>query len=271
MQPWRMEDRSGVRVLTWPALAEAGVDAVVTTRDGGVSTGPYASLNLGLHVGDDPAAVVENRRRAAAAMGLELGDLVFCTQIHGRRVVTVTAADRGRGATSESDVVAAADALVTRDAGVGLVAMVADCVPLVLADPVTRTLAVVHAGWRGTVAGVTTATVEALSAAGARPGDIVAAIGPAIAPATYEVGDDVAQAAQDAFGAATAEVLDRRDDGSHRFDLWAANRRQLLDAGVAADRIALADLPTGAGGPFFSDRAERPCGRFAVLARLRPA
>ena len=133
-------------MLAWPAFDGHPVDALVTSRQGGVSAGPYASLNLGLHVGDSTAAVLENRRRTAAALGADLGDLVFCHQSHGRNVQVVTAADRGRGTLSQDDAIAATDALVTAEPGVVLVVMVADCVPIVLYDPVARVLSCVHAG-----------------------------------------------------------------------------------------------------------------------------
>ena len=250
-------------MLTWPTFEGHGVAAVVTTRAGGVSEGPYATLNLGLHVGDDPQRVVENRRRAAAAIGLGLDDLVFCRQAHGRDVAVVGAGERGRGTRSDADAIAGVDALITRDPGVGLVVMVADCVPLVLFDPVTRTLATVHAGWRGTVARVVTAALEAM---GGDPADVLAALGPAVPPERYQVGADVAEAARACFGDRTDAVLAPDATGAWRFDLWTANRLLLEDSGVR--QIAEDRSPTGPGTPYFSDRAERPCGRFAVLARL---
>jgi hypothetical protein len=255
--------RAGLPLLTWPGLAGPGVDAGVTTRHGGVSTGPYASLNLGLHVGDRPEAVLANRSRVAAAFGAGPQDLVFCAQPHGRTVAVVGDADRGRGSRDEDSAIPAADALVTATPGPVLVVLVADCVPLVLLDPVARVLAVVHAGWRGTVAGVTTAAVEAMTTLGARPADVVAGIGPAVAPDRYQVGPEVADAAR-------AAGLDDavRADGTGRFlfDLVGANARVLREAGVAA--VATAGVPTG--GDFFSHRAGAPTGRFAAVARLVP-
>lgn len=307
-------ERDGLEVLDWTLFAGHPVDAVVTTRHGGVSDGPYATLNLGLHVGDDRAAVVENRRRAAGAVGLSLGDLVFCNQRHGRTVALVDQAHRGRGATSADDAVDTAptvdlaggttgalgvagapgatgaagvpgvpgvdgvgspdgsegvDALVTRTPGVGLVVMVADCVPIVLYDPVAHVLACVHAGWRGTVARVVEVAVGAMASLGSRPGDVLAALGPAIEVDRYQVGDEVAEAAREAFGPAVDLVV--RPDGTGRwlFDLWAANRHVLLEAGLAPEHVAVAPAGTS-DDRWFSDRAERPCGRFAALAVLGP-
>ena len=263
--------RGGLDVLTWPAFDALDVDVMVTTRHGGVSSGSYASLNLGLHVGDDEADVLENRRRAASALGADPGDFVFCVQAHGPNVQVVTAADRGRGTLTQQDAIPGTDALVTRDPGVALTVMVADCVPIVLYDPRAHVLACVHAGWRGTVARVSEAAVTAMQSLGSRPPDVVAGLGPAIAPERYQVGEDVYHAAGQGLGPSAAQVI--REDGTGRwlFDLWTANRIVLRDAGVREDHMHLAQVPTGSGpGLFFSDREVRPCGRFAAVARLRP-
>lgn len=277
-------------VVTWPVFADYPVDAVVTTRDGGVSTGRYASLNLCLGVGDEDALVLENRRRVAAAIGVDLDDFVFCEQTHGRTVMVAGAKQRGRGTRDRDSAIQSTDALVTTTPGVVLVMMVADCVPLVLFEPRARVLACVHAGWAGTVRGVTTEAIATMTELGADPARILAGIGPAISPESYQVGQEVAEAARAAFGGPgsgdsggdsggdssdSGGVIDGiiRPDGTGRwlFNLWAANQRQLRDAGVPEQNIDIADLPTGPGTPFFSHRAEQPCGRFAAVARLRDA
>ena len=261
--------RGDLDVLTWAAFEPFDVDVMVTTRHGGVSSGSYASLNLSLHVGDVPDDVLENRRRAAMALGAGPGDFVFCNQAHGRQVAVVTADDRGKGTRSLDDAIAQTDALVTRDAGVVLTVMVADCVPIVLYDPVAHVLGCVHAGWRGTVARVSEAAVEAMRSLGARPGSVIAGLGPAVAPERYQVGAEVAEAAERGLGDAASQVIRPDGTGKWLFDLWAANRLVLHDAGVADDHIAVAAMPTGSQeGLFFSDREARPCGRFAAIARL---
>jgi polyphenol oxidase len=266
---------SGLRLLTWPALDASGVDAAVTARAGGVSSGPYESLNLSLSVGDDPGRVLENRRRLAAAFGADPGDFVFARQVHGTRVRVVGPADRGSGAFSLDDAIDRADALVTSSPGVVLAILTADCVPVVLHDPQAGVLACVHAGWRGTAAGVTAAAVAAMTDLGARPGRIVAGIGPAVATDRYQVGPDVHHAVTQSFGSAAAAFI-RPDTARDRWllDLWAANRHVLREAGVPDAQIHTTDIPTGPASPaspghFFSDRAARPCGRLALVARLR--
>jgi polyphenol oxidase len=270
-----------LRLLTWPALAASGADAVVTARDGGVSSGPYATLNLGLSVGDDPARVLENRRRLAAALGARPGDFVFARQVHGAGVRVVGETDRGSGAFTLDDAIPDTDALVTASPGVVLAILTADCVPIVLHDPVAGVLACVHAGWRGTVARVPAAAVAAMTSLGSRPSDLIAGLGPAAAPARYQVGPDVRHAVTQAFGPASAAFIrpDPAMPGRWLLDLWTANRHGLREAGLPDPQIHVTDLPTGPADPsttgparhgyFFSDRAARPCGRLALAARLR--
>ncbi len=278
-------------LLTWPALDASDADAAVTARTGGVSSGPYASLNLSLSVGDDPARVLENRRRLAAAFGAGLGDFVFARQVHGAGVRVVGEADRGSGAYCLHDAIQNADALVTRSPGLVLAILTADCVPIVLHDPVAGVLGCAHAGWRGTAAGVTAAAVAAMVTLGARPPGIVAGLGPAVPADRYQVGPDVHQAITRTFGSCwlrggrpprsqqgpAAAAFIRPDPAAPDrwlLDLWAANRHALREAGVPDAQIHTADIPTGPihpadPGRFFSDRAARPCGRLALVARLR--
>ena len=281
-----LRQRAGLPVLTWPALDPLPVEAIVTTRHGGVSAGGYATLNLSFAVGDEAANVRENRRRAAAALGADPADFVFAAQVHGRRAEVVSAADRGRGTLAAGDAAGPADALVTATPGTVLAILVADCVPIVLYDPAAHVLACVHAGWRGTVARTAEAALAAMCSLGTRPRDVIAGIGPSVAAGSYRVGEEVAAAARDAFGEEAAGAA--QDDsgqqaqallcpaptggpGQWLFDLPAANRHILRAAGVPDGQIHVAATPTGPDpGLFFSHRAERPCGRFALAARLEP-
>jgi YfiH family protein len=262
-----MRSDGQLRLSTWPALDASGIDAAVTGRAGGVSAGPYESLNLSLTVGDDPANVLENRRRLAAGFGAGLGDFVFARQVHGAGVAVVGDADAGRGAVSQDDAIPDTDALVTTSSGVVLVILTADCVPIVLHDPVAGVLACVHAGWRGTVARIGAAAVTTMEKLGASPGDMLAGLGPAIDPARYQVGSDVHQAITVAFGAGEFIRPDPDAAGRWLLDLRAANRHVLREAGLRERNILVTGTPTGR--EFFSDRAERPCGRLALVARLR--
>jgi YfiH family protein len=264
----------GLRLLTWPALDACGVTAAVTARDGGASGGPYATLNLSLSVGDDPARVLENRRRLAAAFGAEPGDFIFARQVHGAGVRVVGEADAGSGASGLDDAIDAGpgtDALVTTSPAVVLAILTADCLPVVLHDPVAGLLACVHAGWRGTVAGVTAAALAAMQDLGSDPSDVIAGLGPSVAGDRYQVGPEVHQAVTQAFGSAAAAFI-RPDAVPDRWllDVSGANRHALVQAGVPSAQIHVTSHSTGpaGAGEFFSDRAARPCGRLALVARL---
>ena len=169
--------------LQSPTLARlAGVRHGFFTREGGVSGGIYTSLNCGPGSQDDPAAVAENRQIAMAALGLEGNALQTLYQVHGRAVVTITGA---AGAQRPR-----ADGMATRQRGIALGILTADCAPVLLADAGAQVIGACHAGWKGALAGITDATIEAMQALGARPAKIVAAIGPAIRQASYEVGPE---------------------------------------------------------------------------------
>jgi YfiH family protein len=200
----------------------AGVPHGFTTRVGGVSRGPFARLNLSSTVGDDEGAVRENWARLRAATGLAFARV---RQVHGCRVI-----EAGAG----TDPVEEADAVVTSSPGVAACVSVADCVPVLLVDPRSGAVAAVHAGWRGTIAGAAAAGVRALTDRhGARPRDLLAAIGPGIGPCCFEVSRDIAGRFRDEVGPATASA---RDHGA-RVDLFRANELLLRSAGVARRRI----------------------------------
>jgi hypothetical protein len=193
-------------------------------RQGGISTGGVASLNCGLGSADDPAAVAENRRRAAEAV-VPGAALVGAYQVHGRQVATVMQpwrdADRPR-----------ADALVTDRPGVLLGILTADCAPVLLADAEAGVVGAAHAGWKGALARVTDATLDAMEALGADRARIAAAIGPCIARASYEVDDAFAQRFE-AADPANERFFSAGRAGHHRFDLEGYVAHRLAAAGVA--------------------------------------
>jgi hypothetical protein len=228
-------------------------------------------LNLGLHVGDDPDCVQTNRTRAAAAFGVDLGSMVYARQVHGTAAVAVGPGDAGRGTRHEEDAIADADILVTRSPAVTLAILVADCVPIALVDPEVRVLAAVHAGWRGTARGAVSCALDAMATFGTRAEQVQAYLGPAVAPGHYQVTDEVRAALGRALGADDLDPEVARPDGPGHWlvDLVAANAQQLRRAGVPAGSISRAPVDTG-DPALFSDRATRPCGRFALFARLLP-
>jgi YfiH family protein len=244
---------SGFRTADW--TAPPGVHAIVTTRIGGVSTGAKASFNLAAHVGDDPAAVAENRRRLRAALDLPAEPL-WLRQVHGTAVVV-----HDGTAPREPE----ADAAVTFDPGRVLAVLTADCLPVVLASRDGRRLGVAHAGWRGLAGGVLEATVAALGVPG---DDLVAWLGPAISRAAFEVGDEVRAAFVDVDPAtATAFVANAR--GRWQADLYALARRRLGCLGVR-EISGGGDCTYALAEAWFSFRRDRDCGRMATVAWLAP-
>ena len=197
------------------------------TREGGVSEGPFASLNASLSSADDRARVLENRARAARALGADPAKLVGITQVHGADVATVTQAwAPGAGPR--------ADAMVTDRPGIALGIVTADCAPVLFADAGAGVVGAAHAGWRGALAGVLEATVAAMEALGASRGRIAAAIGPCIAQASYEVGADLRDAVL-ARAAADARFFAGGRPGHWQFDLAGYCAARLAAAGIAAE------------------------------------
>lgn len=254
-------------VRFWPGTEEFGVAVGVTTRHGGVSHPPYDTLNLSFSVGDRPEDVATNRARAAEAFGVALGTFVFARQVHGSQVAYVGADDAGRGTSGPDGAVADTDVLVTTTSGVTLALLMADCVTVALVDPAAHVLAAAHAGWRGTASGVIAAALRAMAGHGAQPERVRAYVAPAVAPERYQVGPEVVDALARAVAPAPldADVLRLDPPDRARLDLVAANRQQLVAAGVRPEHVSGSGTTT-ADPAYFSDRAERPCGRFALLA-----
>jgi YfiH family protein len=227
-----------------------GAHFAFTDRWGGVSAVPYDSLNLGGAVGDDPAAVTANRALAAKELGRDPGRVVWMNQVHGRDVAVVDA-PWGDGP------VPAVDALVTTRPGLTLAVLTADCVPVLLADPVAGVAAAAHAGRPGLLAGVAPAAVEAMAALGADPGRIIAITGPSVCGRCYEV----PAAMRDEVAAAVPEAYAETGWGTPAVDVAAGVRAQLLRAGVR--EVSASAVCTLESTDHFSYRRERSTGRLA--------
>lgn len=241
------EARAELSVYPIVSAREYGVDAFVTDRFGGASNAPFDTLNLGDHVGDDPSLVTENRRRVARACGVDPGHLVIARQVHSNEVLEVGAAATG----------GEADALVSATEGLALAVLVADCVPLLLVDEASTRFGVVHAGWRGLRAGVLAAAISRFEV----PASVRVFMGPSVSPAAYQVGPEVARHFASIPGAILADQGERS-----RLDLRAVATAQLRELGIADERIEFSRQVSDGGATFFSDRAARPCGRFALVA-----
>ena len=229
-------------MIRWEA---DGYEVAFTTRVGGVSEGPYASLNLGRKSGDDAERVDENRRIMCDAIGADLEKLALNYQVHSARVVRAAPALRGEHA----------DGLWTDEPGLPILAMSADCLPIVLAraDASEHAVAVLHAGWRGLLEGIVEAGAHALGG-----GPLTAAIGPGIGPCCYEVGEGVAAPFRERFGDDVVR------DG--RLDLWTCAERALRAAGI--ERVDRLDRCTACEpDTFFSHRRDAGrTGRQGVIA-----
>ena len=244
----------------WPA--PPGVHAWCSTRDGGVSAPPYDTLNLGDHVGDDPAAVAENRKRFAQALQARP---VFLQQVHGRGVVRL-AADTRDGTQ--------ADACWTTERGVACTMMVADCLPVPLADRAGRNVGAAHCGWGGLAGeggqGVLESLWQAMRVHAEDPGEILAWLGPCIGPGAFEVGPEVRAAFVRSDAQADA-CFRPHGEGKFLADLQALARRRLAALGIAGvhGNDGSAAWCTVTNPPrFFSHRRDRTSGRLAAAVWL---
>jgi len=246
------EQRGSLTVYPVESVRAFGVDAFVTDRFGGASSSPYDTLNLGDHVGDRLEDVSENRRRVAIAVGVDVTRLVTVRQVHGADVLDASSV------TPSSE----ADALISDDRDdVALAILVADCVPLLLVDASSNRFALVHAGWRGLRRGVLAEALRHFDDATT----VHVFLGPSISRESYQVGPEVAEHFHDVPGALVADGGDRS-----RLDLRHVATRQLTHSGVRDEFIVRSQQVTDGGEIFFSDRAARPCGRFALVAKWAP-
>jgi len=235
--------------VEWPA--PAGVRAVFSTRRGGASSAPWASLNLGSHVGDEPRAVAANRAALCASLGLA-SEPCWLEQIHSDILIDLDAADASRRG----------DAAITRTRGRVATVMVADCLPVLLCDAQGRQVAAVHAGWRGLAAGLIQKSVAAF---GASPADVIAWLGPAIGPHAYAVGADL----RTRFLMVDAHNADafHWHDGQWHMDLARIAELQLRAAGVTSIHGGGLCVHSDAAN-FFSYRRDGETGRMAALVWL---
>ncbi len=267
MQELETRFASGLEYLVFPEIEALGIMShAFTTRLGGVSEGPFATLNMGFHVGDDPYRVRENRRLALSAIGAPGDALVAGEQVHGDAVAVVGPEDRGRDWSPWSPGIPSTDCLVTASPGVVLSCYVADCVPVFLVHRLGRAVGLVHAGWRGVARRAPVRAVETLCGAfNLNPRDLLAGIGPSIGACCYEVGREVAEACQAA--AKSADVVRPVTRDRFRLDLKEACRKELEMAGLAPGSIFVSTFCTSCRFDlFFSYRAARGAtGRMAAL------
>ncbi len=250
-----------LRYFSFESFPDKELQQGIFMRHGGVSPTPWVSLNTATTVGDSRDNIIENRRRIFSVLGRPVESIFDVWQVHGSQVICT---EQPRPLDSPHQ---RADAIITDCPEITLFMRFADCVPIFLFDPVHKVVAIVHAGWKGTVDKIVSKSVAAMQARyHTQSADILAGIGPSIGPDHYEIGTDVARQVEAAFGQDAPEVLSR-DEGRTKFNLWQANLINLRNSGVK--EIELARICTACQtGDWYSHRAEHgKTGRFgAVLA-----
>lgn len=239
-----------VPYLSFPAISNIPfIKHGFSTRIGGVSEGMFSSMNLGRGNGpvkDEKEKVIENYRRIARSIGIDVSSIVVSQQVHKTNIRVVTEEDRGKGLFLPRDY-DQIDGLITNEPGITLVTKYADCVPLYFVDIKKKAIGLSHSGWRGTVAEIGRCTVEELHRQyGSDPEDIVAVIGPSICKECFEIGEEVAVEFEKAFpGAYELKILERIGNSSkYLCDLWAANRQVLIKAGLYEENIHISGVCT---------------------------
>lgn len=277
--------------LTFPLLEQTEcVKHLFSTRLGGVSEGIFGTLNLGFNRGDSHENVLENYRRVAGVLGVDVEDMVASKQTHTVNIRTVTTADRGKGIVKPLDY-DNVDGLITCEKGLVLVTSYADCVPLYFVDPVKKVIGLAHSGWRGTAQQMGAHMVKTMEDEfGCCPKDLVAAIGPSICQECYEVSEEVAEAFREILvgtesivqeiydngkygdGIGNRQVLEPgKAPGKYQLDLWLANLIILRKAGIPIQQIAVTDICTCHNPEYlFSHRAsEGQRGSLEAFLMLR--
>jgi len=245
------DGKASIATVVCEPLEQAGFVNVFSTRVGGVSPLPANALNLAYFKGDDKDNVVENRRRFLKAIGAEQTNIVSARQLHSTECCVIESPEQPRPQPE-------CDAMITRLSNVLLAIQTADCLPILIGDTKTGSMAAIHAGWRGTAGRITERTVaDLMLVQGVNPRDCIAALGPAACVECYEVGEDVIERYKNEFGYWRNLVVNFKANGKAHLDIRAANLQQLRFCGFSDDRIHVADYCTMHQNElFFSYRRE---------------
>lgn len=265
---WCYHQGKKLTYLTLPEWSERGIQVGFSTRWGGVGQAPYESLNLGLHVGDDPEIVLKNREFWLQEWDAGWNDFVIGEQVHGVKVQRVKSTDAGRGSQDVKTVLPGVDGLVTTS-NLGLMAFFADCVPVYFYHPTLGAVSIAHAGWKGTVGKIVNNVLKEFQNMGGDIRECWVALGPSIGPCCYEVDEHVMKIFQEKFE--DTPFLKPSRPGHAQLDLWEANRQLLREAGVLPENIWSASICTACyTDRFFSHRQEGPkTGRMAGWIRRK--
>jgi YfiH family protein len=259
---------------------DSGLTAGFTSRHGGASVREFDSLNIGLHVEDSPNLVIDNRRRLAEALHIQLNECTYAEQVHGNEVQAVTKQHAGAGIDSRESALQSKDAFITNQSGLFLHALFADCVPLFFYDPVGRAVGLAHAGWKGTVQQIAVETIGAMRRHyGTKPEHILAAIGPSIQACCYEVNDVVMLCIHEVMAELEIDNQNELDqplifeatmNDKYNLSLQQMNRQIMIKAGIMPSHIEISSLCTSCRTDlFFSHRKEAgKTGRMAAWIGL---
>ncbi len=244
----------------------------VTTRQGGYSLAPFHTFNLAFNVGDKEENVLKNRTKLAQSLHISPQNFTISNQVHGTHISIVDQTERGRGATDFSTALKESDAMITNQENICLVIFIADCVSVFLYDREKKVIGLIHAGWKGTIGLITQKTISLMQSYwGCRSQDIICAVGPSIGPCCYQVGPGVIDKVRKTFSKEDYLVQTISEDGKGYFDLWEANKIQLLNCGILEKNIEFAHLCTYCHSDiFFSSRKDNGhTGRFAAGIMLK--
>lgn len=270
MSEWQLYKQDDFTFLSLEHWQQAGVDMAFSTRWGGFSEAPFASCNLGLHVGDAADKVLRNRQRFLQIFQADLGQAVCCQQVHGDRVAAVGKAQLGQGAFIYEQSLLGYDAMITNEPGVFLLAFYADCLPVYLFDPVHRAIGLAHSGWKGTMDCIASKTLYAMKESyNSCSEDIYAAIGPGIGSCCFQISEDLAEKVDLCFSD-FHDIIKRKETSGIYWDLADTIRQTLTRQGVHPARISSAGICTACHPEnFFSYRREQgKTGRMGALLAL---
>ncbi|KUG02714.1 hypothetical protein ASZ90_019908 [hydrocarbon metagenome] len=269
MDKWIWDKYLGMEYITIPHWLEQGIDIGFSTRHSGASLHPFHSLNMGLHVGDDPVSVIRNRQEFTNIFGIGLNRVVCCEQVHGSSVAYIDGELAGRGAEDYYTSLPAIDAMVTNTPGVMLAAFYADCIPVFFLDPLKRAVAIAHSGWKGTRDRIVANTLQTMvEQFGSDIVDIEVFLGPGIGRCCFQIQPDLAEKVSKVFPGFDGIMYRNREIF---WDLRLTNRNILIEAGIKPMKIIDCGICTSCRtDSFYSHRREKgKTGRMMAAIGLR--
>ncbi len=269
MYKWIWENYRGIQYITIPHWLEQGIDIGFSSRHTGASHHPFHSLNMGLHVGDNPISVIRNRHEFMSVFGIGLEQVVCCQQVHGSSVAYVNRQQAGRGAEDYETVLPGIDAMVTNTPGIMLAAFYADCIPVFFFDPIKSAVAIAHSGWKGTMDKIVLNTLQTMvEEFGSDIVDIEVFLGPGIGPCCFQIQPDLSEKVSKVFPEFDG-IMDRNRE--IYWDLRLTNINILIEAGIKPDKIIDCGICTSCRTDlFYSHRREKGrTGRMMAAIGLR--